>query len=160
MSAMASQITGVSIVYSTVCSGADQRKKLSPASLACVSGIHRSPMNSPHNGSVTRIMFPFDDVIMRGCVSSWHTSHSKNTHKVLTRYLWIMTMFVHVWIPPDHIIQQETLGLETAMVSHLTTPISILCSAGTLIILTMILRSDGDLWPMPLINYVWKGASS
>ena len=38
MSAMASQIIGISIVYSTVCSGADQRKHQSPASLACVGG--------------------------------------------------------------------------------------------------------------------------
>ena len=43
MSAMSSQITSVSIVYSTVCSGADQRK---------------------HPGAVTRKMLPFDDVIM------------------------------------------------------------------------------------------------
>ena len=35
MSMMASEITGVLIVYSTVCSGADQRKQIS-ASLACV----------------------------------------------------------------------------------------------------------------------------
>ena len=34
MSAMASQITSVSIVYSTVCSGADQRKHQSSASVA------------------------------------------------------------------------------------------------------------------------------
>ena len=64
MSAMASQITGVSIVYSTVCSGAVQRKHQSSASLAFVRGIHRWPVNSPHKGPVTRIMFPFDDVIM------------------------------------------------------------------------------------------------
>ena len=36
MSAMASQITGVSSVCSTVCSGADQRKHQSFASLACI----------------------------------------------------------------------------------------------------------------------------
>ena len=41
MSIIASQITGVSIVYSTVCSSADQRKHQSPASLALVRGIHR-----------------------------------------------------------------------------------------------------------------------
>ena len=64
MSAMASQITGVSVVYSTVCSGADQRKHQSSASLAIVREIHRSPVNSPHKGQVTRKMFPFDDVIM------------------------------------------------------------------------------------------------
>ena len=33
-------------------------------SLAFVRGIHRGPMNSPHKWSVTRQMFPFDDVIM------------------------------------------------------------------------------------------------
>ena len=34
------------------------------ASLAFVRGFHRWPTNSPHKGQVTRIMFPFDDVIM------------------------------------------------------------------------------------------------
>ena len=48
MSAMASQTTGVSIVYSTVCRGVDQRKHHSSASLAFVRGIHRWPVNSPH----------------------------------------------------------------------------------------------------------------
>ena len=64
MRAMVSQITGVSIVCWTVCSGADQRKHQSSASLAFVRGIHRWPVNSPHKGPVTRKMFPFDDVIM------------------------------------------------------------------------------------------------
>ena len=41
ISAMASQITGVSGVCSTICSGADQQKHQSPASLAFVRGIHR-----------------------------------------------------------------------------------------------------------------------
>ena len=50
MSAMASQITDVSNVYSTVCSDADQRKHQSSASLAFVRGIHRWPMNYPHKG--------------------------------------------------------------------------------------------------------------
>ena len=64
MSAMESQITSLTIVYSTVYSGADQRKHQSSASLAFVRGIHRWPVNSPHKGPVTRKMFPFDDVIM------------------------------------------------------------------------------------------------
>ena len=62
--AMTSQITGVTIVYSTVCSGADQRRHQSSASLAFVRGIHRWPVNSPHRGRVARKRFPFDDVIM------------------------------------------------------------------------------------------------
>ena len=48
MSAMASQITSLTIVYRTVYSGADQRKHQSSASLAFVREIHRSP--SIHNG--------------------------------------------------------------------------------------------------------------
>ena len=65
MSAMASQITSLTIVYSTVYSGADERKHQSFASLAFVQGIHPWPVNSPHKGPVTRKMFPFDDVIMQ-----------------------------------------------------------------------------------------------
>ena len=64
MGAMASQVTGVTIVYSPVCSGTD-KKHQSSASLAFVRGIHRWPVNSPHKGPVKREkMFPFDDVIM------------------------------------------------------------------------------------------------
>ena len=63
MSAMVSQIAGVSMVCWTVCSGADQRELQSSASLAFVRGIHCWPVNSPHKGPVTRKMFPFDDVI-------------------------------------------------------------------------------------------------
>ena len=62
--AIASQITSLTIAYSTIYSGADQRKHQSSASLAFVPGIHRSPMNSPHKWPVTRKMLPFDDAIM------------------------------------------------------------------------------------------------
>ena len=41
MSTVASQITSLTIAYSTVYSGADQRKHQSSASLAFVQGIHR-----------------------------------------------------------------------------------------------------------------------
>ena len=64
MSTMASQITGVSIVNTTVCSVGDQRKHQSSASLASLRGIHRWPGNSPHKGPVTQRMFSFDDVII------------------------------------------------------------------------------------------------
>ena len=56
MSTMASQITGVSIAYSIVYSGKNQRKHQSSASLAFVRGLHRWPVNSPHRGPVTRKM--------------------------------------------------------------------------------------------------------
>ena len=64
MSMMASQIINITIVYSTVYSGADQRKYQSSALLTFVRGIHRSPVNAPHKWPVARKMFPFDDVIM------------------------------------------------------------------------------------------------
>ena len=64
MSKIASQITSLTIVYSTVYSGPDQIKHQNSASLAFVRGIHRGPVNSPHKWPVTRKMFPFDDVIM------------------------------------------------------------------------------------------------
>ena len=64
MSAMASQITSVSIVYSAVCWGGDQRKYQSSASLDFVREIHQWPVNSTHQGPVTRKMFQFNDVIM------------------------------------------------------------------------------------------------
>ena len=64
MSEIASQITSLTIVYSTVHSGADQSKHQSSASLAFVWEIHRWPVNFPHKWPVTRKIFPFDDVIM------------------------------------------------------------------------------------------------
>ena len=57
-------IMGIAIVYSTVYSGADQRKHQTSAPLAFVRGIHRWPVNSPRKWPVTRKIFPFDDVIM------------------------------------------------------------------------------------------------
>ena len=63
MSAMASQITCVTIVYSIGCWGADERKYQSLASLASDRWVPE-----------TRKLFPFDDVIMvvfpRGCIIS------------------------------------------------------------------------------------------
>ena len=68
MGAIASQITSLTVVYSTVYSDADERKHQSSASLAFVCGIHRWPVNSPHKWPVTRKMVPFDDVIMKELV--------------------------------------------------------------------------------------------
>ena len=86
MGAMASQITSLTIVYSTVYSGVDQGKHQSSASLAFVRGIHRGPVNSPHKWPVTRKMFPFDDVIM----------HDKWMLLLQHHILWICTITVTV----------------------------------------------------------------
>ena len=41
-------------------------------------GIHRSPVDSPHKGPVTRKMFPFDGVIMPWLFSILHVWEKKN----------------------------------------------------------------------------------
>ena len=78
---MASQIASLNTVYSTVYSGADQRKHQSSASLDFVRGIHRSLVSSPDKGPVTRKMFPFDDVIMyiygTPAMKGWHLTESE-----------------------------------------------------------------------------------
>ena len=59
------------IVYSTVYSGADQRKHQGSASLA-----FQWPVNSPHKWPVTRQMFLFDDVIMKYfTLQRWKVEH-------------------------------------------------------------------------------------
>ena len=89
MGAVASQITSVSVIYSTVYSGGDQRKHQSSALLAFVRGIHRWPVNSPHKGPVTRKTFPFDDVVMIGwwLPSRYLTSLSSKSLWFLSRLL-------------------------------------------------------------------------
>ena len=114
MGAMVSQITSLTIVYSSVYSDTDQRKHQSSVSLAFVRGIHRWPVNSPHNGPVTRKMFPYDDVIMavseRKIVSN--TSSNRNQNKNKQRVLmhghqgWnvrhvlchIYMIYVYIWV--------------------------------------------------------------
>ena len=73
-------ISFASIVCSTVCSSADQRKHQISASLALERGIHQWPVDSPHEGPVTQKMFPIDDVIMCGRIRmgslAYNPSHS------------------------------------------------------------------------------------
>ena len=71
MGTMVSQITSLNIVYSTVYSGADQRKHQSSASLAFVRGIHRWPVNSPHKGPATWKCFHL-------MMLSWKRNHNVN----------------------------------------------------------------------------------
>ena len=92
MSSVASQITSVSHVWPTVCSGTDQRKYKSSQSLSFVRGIHRSPVNSPHNKPVTRKMFTFDDVIVNWRIdnrtmTSLQMCNPKTIAKCITRTL-------------------------------------------------------------------------
>ena len=68
MSAMASQITSFTSVYSTAYSRRRSKKHQSSPSLAFVRGIHRSPVISPHKGPVTRKSFHL-------MTSSWSNCH-------------------------------------------------------------------------------------
>ena len=97
------------MVCSTVCSGADQRKHQSFASLAFFRGIHRWPANSPHKAPVTRKMLPFDDVIMNiyNFISQGHMA-TKNWLNIGsgngllpddTKRLTEPTLTCHYWCP-------------------------------------------------------------
>ena len=87
MDTIASQITSLTIVYSTVYSDADQSKNQSSASLAIVGGIHRRQMNSPHKWPVTRKMFPFDDVIMSFVVPGAFLTNAVYLKRGMDRWL-------------------------------------------------------------------------
>ena len=74
MGMMASQITSLTLVYSTVYSGADQKKTSKHRVTGLCAG--NSPVNSSLKGTVTRKMIPFDDVTMAICILLIHMQHS------------------------------------------------------------------------------------
>ena len=107
MSAMASQITSLTIVYSSVYSGADQRKHQSSASLAFVWGIHWWPVNSPYKWPATRYRFPFDDVIM-----NWYDYQDTSVPKQTS--VDIIVLFFHMSL--SHLMQSYLeLYLQTSL---------------------------------------------
>ena len=62
MGTVASQITSITIVYSTVYSDADQSKHQSSASLAFVWGIHRFPAQMASNAENVSIWWRHHDM--------------------------------------------------------------------------------------------------
>ena len=86
MGTMASQTTRLTIVYSTVYSGVDQRKHQSSASLSFVRGIHRWPVNSQTKGQLRGKCF---QLMTSSCISvilSWFillNHHDKLTNTVI-----------------------------------------------------------------------------
>ena len=74
---MASQITTLATVYSTVYSGVDQRNIKAPRHWPFC-GELLLPVNSPYRGPATRKIFAFDDVIM------FHQG------KIATSWKWVM----------------------------------------------------------------------
>ena len=95
MGAMASQITSLTIIYSTVYSGAGQRKHQSSASLVFVRRIHWWPMNFPHKWPVTRKMFLFEDVIMMILIMNWyiHCDMDAWSKSTLVKYIYSIIYF-------------------------------------------------------------------
>ena len=85
MTTIVSQITSLTVVYSIVYSGVDQRKHQSSASLAFVRGIHRD-----------RKMFPIDDVIMYKHLSRMLTlDHIWDYYSSVRSYLYLCLSAFH-----------------------------------------------------------------
>ena len=93
MDTVASQITSLTIVYTTVYSDADQSKHQSSASLAFVWGIHWGPVNSPHKWPVTRKMFPFDGVIMHAPAPEYAVTKDRHYINHVLSYFWLVAIF-------------------------------------------------------------------
>ena len=94
MSAMPSQATGVSIVYSTVCS----EKHQSSTSLSFVRRIHRRPENLPHKWPVTWKVFPYDDVFKNPLIFRSHWQQFACRYDCVRR-LW--KLLLAYWIPDE-----------------------------------------------------------
>ena len=67
--------------FSTIYSGANQRKHQISASRAFMRGIHWSPVNSAYKWPITRRLFPFDDVIV---TCDWAVTCQINWQYLLT----------------------------------------------------------------------------
>ena len=65
MSAMAFQITSLTIIYSTIYSRHRSKKTSKLHITGLCEGKSPGPVNSPHKGPVTRKMFPFDIALLR-----------------------------------------------------------------------------------------------
>ena len=107
MTMLASQITSITVVYSIVYSGVNQRKHQSSASLTFV---RESPVNFPHKWPVTRKMFPFDDVIM---IFMGYTIH-------VLRYEFRWRLLLHLLLANDyhdlwHIFPEKSLMITTVL---------------------------------------------
>ena len=101
MTTMASQITSLTVVYWIVYSDADQRKHQNFRVTGLRVGNSPGPVNSPHIGSVTRNMFPFDDVIMflRDFIwdVAWHYNRDKKLSPTWKRVIWL-SILVSGWL--------------------------------------------------------------
>ena len=125
MSTMASQITNLMIVHSTIYSGTNQRKHHSSTSLVFVRKIHRWPVNSPHEGPVMRKMFPFDYVIIANLFSHTQLFHWRSVEKH-SRRIWVKKWTESWWHNQNKIMHNRTIFLMTSSSGnffHVTGPL-------------------------------------
>ena len=133
MGAIASQITSLTIVYSTVYSDADQRNHQSSASLAFVRGIHRGPVNSPHKWPVTLKCF---HLMMSSCfvvrITNWikiiinvnfnlfvHAVDECNTN-VKKSYITTQSG-ISIWAKPEVIRRKHIVGTNISLEDRIMT---------------------------------------
>ena len=95
---MVSQIPSPTIVYSTVCSRHRSKKTQSSAPLALCEGNSPVTVNSPHKGSVTQKMIPFDDVIMywKGSQYIWNRRPIKKYLNSSNKW-YVSNKYPHNW---------------------------------------------------------------
>ena len=87
MRTMASQITGVSVVCSTVCSGTDRRIYHSSALLVFVRRIHRRPVSAQRASNAEKVPFLM--------TSPWGIVHAR---------LWYGTLIIHILVLDDRLV--------------------------------------------------------
>ena len=131
MSTMASQITSLTVVYSSVYSVADERKHQSSVSLAFVRGIRRRPVNSPYKGLVTRKMFLFDDAIM---ILHWRPVGQFFLGSVAVKQAW------RIWLDISHAATSKNWYYNHT--GH----------TNTVYIFHVHMIYDGDIWPLVCVN--------
>ena len=134
MGVTASQITSLTIVFSTVYSDADQRKHQSSASLVFVRGTHRRPSNSPHKWPVRREMFHLmtSSWFLYQFKRNWEAGISdvniRQDHLILLKstLLEICTMYIYIYIYTYIVAKFTTqvhgpLSVKTLNVNQITT---------------------------------------
>ena len=94
MGAIASLITSLTIVYSTVYSDADQRTHQSSASLAFVCGIHRGSVNSPHKWPLTRKMMTSSCLVSFSSMVNIYPPWWRHQMEIFWRY-WPFVRVIH-----------------------------------------------------------------
>ena len=142
--AMSSQITCVSIVCSTICSGADQRKHQCSALLADV----RGPVTGgPHKGPVKRKIFPFYDVGKMRCnCSQCHDSNKTQHLQINVKVLLISRGMLIAYASTIY-----THNRKTGFLNHFNVTCSIRISGGYL----RLKELKSKLWNHRILNYIF-----